>query len=374
MESAVATPAAAATPDTSGDISAAMDNAVESAIAEFTQEQAEQEQPTEPPADASDQPVLEAEEGEEGATEDAAEDAAEVALPDGFVMVEPVADTLATDFVLKDAEGEELEVPALMVEYKANGKVRRDRLDQVVKLAQFGVYNQEREQRVQMVEQEAQAVAQQREDLAEMLAEREAQLERLLTDDEFFLAVQEQFSRENSPERRAERAEQEVVNLRVQQQMEQISAVGTQFFHSEVEPALGVIAQALPTITRDELDERFAVAMQAHMVEAPDGSYYVPMSRYDAVRKYVVDDLAIWAKMMHQYRSESATDPAREQALAERDRARVEAQKAKRQIGQALKPVTGAAAPANSKPKAKPITTVDEAMESAIASVLSTIR
>jgi hypothetical protein len=367
METAVATPTASA--EAPSDISAAMDDAVSSAIAEFTQEQAAEQaeaQPTEG-AEESDQPVLEVEEGEEAATE-------EVALPEGFVMVEPVADTLATDFVLKDAEGEELEVPALMVEYKANGKVRKDRLDQVVKLAQFGVYNQEREERVQLVEQEAQAIAQQREELAEMLAEREAQLERLLTDDEFFLAVQEQYGRENSPERRAERAEQEVANLRIQQQMEQISAVGTQFHREEVEPALRIIAQALPTIDKAELDERFALAMQAHMVQAPDGSAYVPMSRYDAVRKYVVDDLAIWAKMMHQYRSESATDPVREQALAERDRARVEAQKAKRQIGQALKPVSNAAAPARSTPKAKPITTVDEAMESAIASVLSTIR
>jgi len=347
-----------------------MDNAVESAIAEFTQEQAEQEQPTEPPADALDQPVLEAEEGEEGATENAAE----VALPDGFVMVEPVADTLATDFVLKDAEGEELEVPALMVEYKANGKVRKDRLDQVVKLAQFGVYNQEREQRVQMVEQEAQAVAQQREDLAEMLAEREAQLERLLTDDEFFLAVQEQFSRENSPERRAERAEQDLRNLQLQQELQHISAVGQQFHMQEVAPALSLITQTLPTIQLAELETRLADAMQAHAVVAPTGDRYIPASRYDAVRKYIVEDLALWAQMAHRYRSESATDPVREQALVERDRARVEAQKAKRQIGQALKPVTGSAAPAASKPKAKPITTVDEAMESAIASVLSTIR
>lgn len=368
MESAVATPTQAA--EAPSDISAAMDNAVESAIAEFTQEQAEQEQPTELPTDVSDQPVLEAEEGEEGATEDAAE----VALPDGFVMVEPVADTLATDFILKDAEGEELEVPALMVEYKANGKVRRDRLDQVVKLAQFGVYNQEREERVQSVEQEAQAVAKQREELAEMLAEREAQLERLLTDDEFFLAVQEQFARENSPERRAERAEQDLRNLQLQQELQHISAVGQQFHMQEVAPALSLIAQTLPTIQMAELETRLADAMQAHAVIAPTGDRYIPASRYDAVRKYIVEDLALWAQMAHRYRSESATDPVREQALVERDRARVEAQKAKRQIGQALKPVTGSAAPAASKPKAKPITTVDEAMESAIASVLSTIR
>ena len=359
--------------DTSASLSATMDDAVSSAIAEFNEEQTanapdEPISPTESDDD-SDQSVQGAGDGEGAEAE-----ADAVTLPDGFVMVDPVADTLATDFVLKDAGGEELEVPALMVEYKANGKVRRDRLDQVVKLAQFGVYNQERESRVQSVEQEAQAVAQQREELAEMLAEREAQLERLLTDDEFFLAVQEQYARENSPERRAERAEQQVYNLQIQQQLEQISAEGLDFHQNELAPAMDLIVQALPTVTAEELDERMTYAMQAHLVLGPGNVPYIPASRYAAVRKYIVEDLARWAQMVHQDRTEATRDPVKERLVGERDRARIESQKAKRQIGQALKPVTTAAAPARSAPKSKPITTVDEAMESAIASVLSTLR
>ena len=342
-----------------------------------------------PDTDASDtptpQPATEetpyAEEDATQATEDdaaAGEDPPEadaVTLPEGFVVVEPVSEGLVTEFTLKDAAGDELEVPALMVEYKANGKVRTDRLDQVVKLAQFGVYNQERENRVQQVEEEARLVAQQREEIAEMLAEREAQLERLLTDDDFFLAVQERFNAENSPERRAARAEEQLQSLRVEQELQQISAVGQAFLDTELEPALRLMEQALPAVSRDELDERLAVAMQAHLVRGPGGVPYLPESRYAAVRKYIVEDLARWAQMVQMERSERQRDPEKERLAAERDKARIESQKAKRQVSQAMKPVTRAAAPANAgKPRPKAPATLDDAVDSAMSAVLSSLR
>ena len=310
----------------------------------------------------------------EAAGEDASE-ADAVSLPEGFVVVEPVSEGLVTEFTLKDAAGDELEVPALMVEYKANGKIRTDRLDQVVKLAQFGVYNQERETRVQQVEEEARAVAAQRAEIAEMLAEREAQLECLLTDDDFFLAVQERFNAENSPERRAARAEEQLQSLRVEQELQQISAVGQAFLDTELEPALRLIEQALPTVSRDELDERLAVAMQAHLVWGPGGVPYLPESRYAAVRKYIVEDLARWAQMVQMERSERQRDPEKERLAAERDKARIESQKAKRQVSQAMKPVTRAAAPANAgKPRPKAPATLDDAVDSAMSAVLSSLR
>ena len=51
-------------------------------------------------------------------------DPAPVEMPEGYVAVATVTDALATEFTLRDAEGE-VEVPDLMVEYKANGKVRQ---------------------------------------------------------------------------------------------------------------------------------------------------------------------------------------------------------------------------------------------------------
>ena len=162
-----------------------------------------------------------AEDAEEGLAPDAAqgsEDAVEDVeesedlgdqpnMPEGYVAVPTVMDDLATEFSLHDADGE-VEVPNLMVEYKANGKMRSDRLDQVVKLAQWGVYNQDREQKVQQVEQLSQQVYQEREELAALLSEREGQIEKLLLDDDFLLAVRDAYGEQNSPENRAARAEQ----------------------------------------------------------------------------------------------------------------------------------------------------------------------
>ncbi len=296
-------------------------------------------------------------------------------MPEGYVAVATVTDDLATEFTLRDAEGE-VEVPDLMVEYKANGKVRQDRLDQVVKLAQWGVYNQEREQKVQQVEQMAQQVYQERESLAALLSEREAQIEKLLLDDDFLLAVRDAYGEENSPERRATRAEQRVEDLRVEHQMSAIVETGQRFYEGEVMPALSMITEALPLVSADELAQKFEMAMYAHAERAPNGEPYVPASRYEEIRKYIVDDLAIWAQIQQARRSQSTTSaPQREtqKALAERDKARVEAQKAKRAVGQKMVPVGSAGKPSG-KPRAAVGNTVDDAVASALSSALSSFR
>ena len=77
-----------------------------------------------------------------------------VAMPEGWVPVPKVEGReLATQFTLRDKDGE-LEVPDLIIEFNANGKTRREPLDKVVRMAQFGVYNEEREQTVQQTKRE----------------------------------------------------------------------------------------------------------------------------------------------------------------------------------------------------------------------------
>lgn len=311
-------------------------------------------------------------EGEQEAVQDPA-----VALPEGYVAVPVVEDKLATEFVLKDAEGE-VEVPALIVEYKANGKVRQDRLDQVVKLAQFGVYNEERERKVQAVEQESVALKREREALAQALEEREAQMERLLSDEDFLLSVREAYARENSPEQRASRAEQEAAQLREMAQYAPLIEQGRKFYETEVTPALTLIAQQLPAVTQDELAERMAYALQAHVEKGPNGQPFVPPSRHDAVRRYIVEDLAIWAQIQQARRQPTATDSVAEakatKATQELTKAQVSAQKAKRVVGQATRPVGRAATPnVNKKSNPKPAT-VDDALSSAMDEILSAIR
>ena len=109
----------------------------------------------------------------------------------------------------------------------------------------------------------------------------------------------------------------------------------------------------------------------AHAEVAPNGQPYVPASRYDAIRQYVMDDLAIWAQALHVRRAVPAA-PTKAEAKAEREleRARVEAQKAKRMVGHTTKPV----GPTGSQPVAKKASspsTVDDAVESALQNALA---
>jgi hypothetical protein len=321
-------------------------------------------------AEADEAPEADAPEAADAEADAEAEQPA-VELPEGYVAVPSVTEGLATEFALFDDDGE-VEVPALMVEYKANGKIRKDRLDQVVKLAQWGVYNEERDRKATAIEQEYQNTLAAVQEMEQTVAEREAQMERLLNDEEFLEAVREAYYAENSPEKRAERAERETNNLRVSYQMQQIQSAGEQFYSGEVLPAVQMITDALPNVTPQELESRLHMVMQAHAETAPNGQPYVPPSRYDAIRQYIVDDLALWAQMVNAKRSQPV-DAEKASVKAELDRARVEAQKAKNLVGKAMKPA-GQAGKATDAPKrsAKPAT-VDDAISSALSSVLSSI-
>lgn len=353
------------------DVRDAISSAADAAIASLTPApDAVIDEPTSP---AVAEEPLEVEEEGETPEEDVAEeeDGEQDTAPEGYVVVPVVKDKLATEFTLMDAEGE-VEIPELLVEYKANGKVRKDRLDQVVKLAQFGVYNQEREQQVKHIESHAQTLEQERAQLYEVLAEREAQMERLLQDEDFLVTVRDAYEQENSPERRLARVEQEKRDLQVQYEMADIQAKGSSFYQNEVGPALTLLEATLPTVSAEELEERFAYAMQAHVEVAPNGEPYIPASRYDAVRRYILDDLAGWAQFQHSRRS-MATSAPNAKAQKELERAQVDAQKAKRAVGQAMKPI-GRAARDGGKPRAARPATVDDAISSALDEVLSSLR
>jgi hypothetical protein len=349
------------------DVAEAISSAIESSLPP-QQDMAVVEDADETLAPDAESDASEDSEGEESAD-------GPVDMPEGYVAVRTVTDDLATEFTLRDAEGE-VEVPDLMVEYKANGKVRSDRLDQVVKLAQWGVYNKEREQKVQQVEQMSQQVYQEREEIAALLSEREAQIEKLLLDDDFLLAVRDAYGEQNSPEQRAARAEQQVQDIRVQHQMSAIAETGQRFYENEIAPALDMIAGALPSVPVEELAEKFQMAMYAHVERAPNGEAYIPASRYEAVRQYILDDLAVWAQAQHGRRSRTTTSAPQQEtqkALAERDQARIESQKAKRAVGQKTLPVGSAGKPSG-KPKAYAGNTVDDAVASALSTALSSFR
>ena len=287
------------------------------------------------------------------------------AASEEYVNVPVLDDELATNFTLFDAEGE-LEIPDVIVEYKANGKVRKDRLDKVVKLAQ------QRFSPDPEAQEKTNLVTQQRDQLEQQLIEREQQLVRLLQEDEYYYNAREAFVQENSPELRAERAEQKVRNMQVAHEMSKIENEGGKFWEAELEPAIGMLADALPTVSSDELAQKCVQGIQQYMELAPNGQPYVPSHKFDAVREYILEDLAYWAQLQHGKRSESTGTAKDDAALKKLEKARVEAQKAKRLVGQKTKPV-GRAGKTRSPKKQRRAATVDDALDSALDSVLQHI-
>ena len=361
----------------------AADAAVEAALsipelvqeepAEEVVETEEQEEPEYPKLVEDDE---EAEEDSEEDSEDEGDEEPEAEgshLPEGYVDVSVVPEEeLATQFKVMDAEGE-IEIPALEIEYRANGKVRRERLDQVVKLAQWGVYNEDKDRQAKEALSQAQAVQQERDQYARLVEEREAQIEKLLRDDDYLYRVRDRYEQENSPEQRAARAEQKMRELQAQQQLQYIEQRGTQFYQTEVQPAIQTIADALPNVSSDELAERMVMSLQPHLRQGPLGDPYIPEESYDAVRNYIVDDLVLWAQMQNHRRSGEATSSAEmEEAQRQLEEARVQAQKAKRAVGKKTRPVGKAQAGKRSK-RGQPINNVDDAVNSALENVLSSI-
>jgi hypothetical protein len=281
-----------------------------------------------------------------------------IALPEGYVTVPTLDAGLATDFAMFDAEGA-VEVPALEVEYKANGKVRRDRLDQVVKLAQMGVYNYQRE-----VEREADTTS--KIHAAEQETQvREEQLQRLLEDEDLYIAARERYLQANTPEVRNQRLVEENTRLKTEQSSASVRVQAERFYSAEVLPSLQAIVQALPEVSEDELGAYLATAAMPLMENG-----MVAPRHYDALRTYIVEELTPWAQRINQTRA-AKIHQATAAVSKKVEAAQVSAQKAKREVGKMVKPTHRTVASAD-KPR-KPNGSVDDAVNDALSHVLSHI-
>lgn len=331
-----------------------------------TPEPAEEESSDEPEvAEAEAEPSEESAEESEESEETEEEATGEVALPEGMVAVKAIEDKLVTEFVVKDPEGEEVEPPALMIEYKANGKVRKDRLDQVVKLAQFGVYNQEREQNLLAQQEE---MTKEVESISEQLSVREDQLRQLLEDEDAYLRVRERYLQENAPDKRVQRAESEVKELRQRQVEERRVAQAEQFYTGTVIPSLEQIASEYPEVELEEVSAQFSAALVPVMKNG-----VVPVEMYPQIEQYIETVLREWAEQKHtarvaRYQGEKA------KAEKEAEAAKVAAAKAKRSAASAVRPAVRSGAQAAKATKPKVNASIEDAEEDALSTVLASLR
>lgn len=313
-----------------------------------------------PDADTPDVSLTPSEDAESTPPSDEApaEDAAPAALPAGYVAVPTVTEGLATEFAVFDPEGA-VEVPALEVEYKANGKVRRDRLDQVVKLAQMGVYNYERDiARQREVEQAIHTTESE-------LRERDVAIQQLLEDPDTYLAARERYLSENTPEVRAQRLAQENASLKSAEQQRAMARDAQRFYEAEIVPSLKVLTQALPEVGEEEVASYLATAVMPLMENG-----LVPPKHYDTIRRYVVHELTPFVQDLNAKRA-AKMQQAAQTVSAKATAAQVAAQKAKREVGKVVKPSARTMSGQFASPKrsSKP-NSVDDAVEDALENVL----
>ena len=298
---------------------------------------------------------------------------APVVLPDGMVAVPTISRELAHPFKVLDAEGE-IEAPDLLIEFTANGKARKEPLDKVVKLASVGVYNHEREQSIQTARTEAQQAQAQLQQVAAYAKQLEQEREALLSNDEQYLTARAQYEQQHTPEARLARAQQELEQQAMRQGFTTAATQGQQFYATELEPAVQTITKALPTVSVDEIGAKLLLVSDRYKVHTPFGTIINP-DAYGAIRQAIVNEIVPWAQQLHEARDTerrtSATQTQAEQQALKKAAAdaKAEAQKARNLGTKAAKP--GAGRPGTNAPTPKPIKTVDDAEQAALAETMA---
>lgn len=303
-------------------------------------------------------------------------------LPDGFVAVAPVKDReLATAFKVLDAEGE-LDVPDVTIEFNANGKTRREPLDKVVRLAERGVYNEEREQAVLAQKQHVERTQSENQQLRAMLTQTRQQMEQLLSSDDAYLLARAQFEQENSPEARLQRVEQQRAEEQRLAVYQQARNVTNQYFETSVLPAVQTIADSLSEVTADEIGARLVLLTNHLRVPTPDGDTMIPPAAHQAVGQIILNEIVPWARDVHESRDSGKRAEREQSAREKQDAARkandatIAAQKAKNLVGRQTRPRGSAAntgTATREAPPEKPIKTVDDAEAAALKATLASM-
>lgn len=314
-------------------------------------------------------PPVEAE-AEAAPAADAEPEAAEAKAP-------PVIKAPITPFAVFDAEGE-VEIPDIKITFKAGGKeYEQTPLDKVVRMAQSApLAEQYREaaEKLPQVEQTAQQIHAAYQKAVADIEANNALYERLLSNPDLYVQAVEAYQRLNSPEARAQRAEQEMQALRQQQQQVQQQqqaqhalSEAMSFAQARIAPAVDALQQQYASVIEpEEFADRFH-SLTADLLEAgPHGRPWVPPTKLPEVERRIQTDLAQWAEAKASKRRATHAS-ATQQAQTEVKQAQSAAQQANRKLARAVAPARTPVAP--DVPREKPIKTAQDAVEAALERV-----
>lgn len=245
-----------------------------------------------------------------------------------------------TKFQMFDKEGE-LEVPTdVMLKYKVDGKYVENDLTKTVHLAQQAAFNA---RQVQDLTERNTAGAQQVNELLKTIQDYERNLSLMFSDENVYKRAVALHLSSNTPERRAEAAQEDANQVRQQWNQHQEQQAIAQFIAGTIEPALVELSKEYPSVEVEDLAGRLAIAMKGMEVNGR-----VPMNSWPKVAQFVNNDLAQWAEAVHGKRT-AATQKASQSLEQERKATQAK----QRQVAKALAPVS---ATASAPQKPAPIT------------------
>jgi len=276
-----------------------------------------------------------------------------------------------TPFRVFDAEGE-LEIPDIEIELKTNGKVKKVKIDQVVRLAQMGGYNEELQQQAQDARTRIPSLEQQ---VAQVTAELHAQgtlNKHILADEAFFLASRDKYEAAMTPEAQLAAANQRIAELergpRPGSADADLAQQGDAFTVGTLAPVFDGLLTAYPTVPLAEAYGQFVLLTQPLQERG-----IIPPARWSEVMQLVEGSLGPWMAQLHDKRASQAAQ--RDTATAEALKAKEEATKAKRTLARRFKPSGSTPESAlNPTSPTKPPETADDAVNQIMAGVAQTLR
>lgn len=229
-----------------------------------------------------------------------------------------------TEFAILDEQGE-LEIPDVKIRFKAKGEERELPLDHVVRLAQFGFANEEREQQVMAARRFVAEAQQTQTTLQQQIQQYEQSYDRLFNDPGFYEAARLEYLQQNTPEARAQRAESQVHAIRQQQLAQQEDQQITAFVQQNLVPTVQTLLTNNPSVNEHEVLGRYTELTAPLLVNGR-----IPLNRLAYVQRLVSEDLASWVERQHYERqlkqtqaAQAATRQTQETATAKRQAARV---------------------------------------------------
>lgn len=291
---------------------------------------------------------------------------AETPSPEGEVKAEepPVEPTraLVTAFKVFDPTGKEQGLGTLadmVVEYKADGEVRRDTLDKVVRMAQTGKYNERLHADLDTMREELPLARNAYDELLHSYQKLDQKFTSVIENDDLLLKERERYIQDNSPEAVLARRQAELNRREAELNNGRASMAMQGFIQQDIEPAIASYLEKYPNVSEDEVLARFHRGVQQFARRG-----VVPPENLPKVRDFVVRELGEFAAHLHDKRE---TDKAAASVNTQREvlRAKEEAAAAKRTLARAQLPSSGPARRDGSA--ARPIVNVDDAVNDIMA-------